>query len=326
MNWLHKRIRRGGSVTLAVAVAAGLLMLAAAAAAEDDDLNDLLSGVGEEYARAYLAPLTSAFGPNLNSALYSTAAIPHTRLTIGFGIKVMGAYMNEEDQTFRRVVSGVDLGDYDPDYAGRTGDVVMSGPSVIGSTETMGRIDGYENGILVFSQETIEGLVETRWVPLAAPEISVGGVAGLRATVRWVPSLSIGEAGDVELFGYGLQWSANTLLQTLPLDVMVGFFKQDVDIGTVITGEASSFFVAASKDFSMLTLYGGLGFESSDVTYAYTYTDETSGATEEISFDVESEQDSRVTFGATLDLPLKINLEAGLGDVTVYSAGLLFGF
>jgi hypothetical protein len=41
---------------------------------------------------------------------------------------------------------------------------------------------------------------------------------------------------------------------------------------------------------------------------------------------VDGRQESRFTIGLTLDILLDLNLEAGFGDMTTYSAGLMFGF
>jgi hypothetical protein len=210
------------------------------------------------------------------------------------------------------VIEDVDLGDYDAMYTGQTGDIVMSGPTVFGNDETPGTIAGYVNGVQVFSQDTIEGLIETRYSPMVVPQASVGGVAGLRATVRWLPEMDLGDVGKTKLFGYGLQFSPNGMMPTLPVDVMVGFFKQSVDVGTLIETDANSMFVAASKSWSLVTLYGGYAKEDSEMTIAYTYAAEGTG----VAF----------TVGATLNVLAKLNVEMGHGDVTTYTAGLLFGF
>ena len=43
---------------------------------------------------------------------------------------------------------------------------------------------------------------------MVVPQASVGGVAGLRATVRWLPEIDLADVGKTKLFGYGLQCSA----------------------------------------------------------------------------------------------------------------------
>ena len=56
---------------------AALAVLAALPAADAgaEDLEEILTEVGTDYARAYLAPFSYSIGPNLNSGVYNTAAI-----------------------------------------------------------------------------------------------------------------------------------------------------------------------------------------------------------------------------------------------------------
>jgi hypothetical protein len=309
----------------AALVLAALAMLSAATAttAKAEELEGLLEDVTGQYARAYLAPFTHSFGPNLNGGIFHTAAIPSSRLTIDFGVKVTATHLAEADQSFQTVMEDVDLSDYDNSFApGTTGDIVMSGPTIFGNDETPGTVTGYVNGVQVFSQDTIEGLIDTRYSPMVVPQASVGGVAGLRATVRWLPEMDLGDVGKTKLFGYGLQFSPNAFMPTLPIDVMVGFFRQSVDVGTLIETDANSMFIAASKSWPMVTVYGGYAKEDSEIDIAYTYA----GDDTNVAFTVDDTQESRLTVGATLNVLAKLNVEMGHGDVTTYTAGLLFGF
>jgi hypothetical protein len=149
----------------------------------------------------------------------------------------------------------------------------------------------------------------------------VGGIAGLKASLRWLPEVDLGDYGETRYLGYGLQWSASGFLPTLPVDVMVGFFTQEIDIGTVVDTEATSYYLAASKQFGLATLYGGVARESS--TMSVSYEEETTGAT--VDFETDGDNEARFTLGATLDVGAKLNAEIGLGNLTVVSAGLMFG-
>lgn len=300
-----------------------LLALGAVTTATAGDLQGEIEKVGETYARAYLAPFMYSFGPNLNSGIFHTAAIPKSRLTLDFGVKAMGTKLNDADKAFSVVINDVDLHDYDSSVvAGTMGDIVMSGPTIYGNDETEGSVAGYVDGMQVFSNATITGLVESSLAPMAVPQASLGGIAGLRVTVRYLPEIDAGDVGKVKLFGFGGSWSANSVMPTLPVDVIVGYFKQSFDVGTLVNAEATSMYVAASRSFSLLTLYGGYAKESSEMTIAYAPDDGSAG----VSFTVDDGQESRLTVGATLNVLAKLNVEMGHGDLTTYTAGLLFGF
>ena len=311
-----------------------LLAFGGQAFAADDDMNleELLQQVGEGYARGYLAPLSTGFGVNQNSALFSTAAIPGSHLTIDFGMKVMASKLSTDDKTFSTVTSvtlderyGINPGH--PAY-NQTGQLVMSGPTVFGDPDQTGSVTAYYAGLPVYQADGIEGLVDTDYLPLVMPQASLGGIMGLRATVRWLPDIELNEdIGKLTLWGFGLSASANYWLPTLPVDVSVGYFKQELDVGEYLQTDASSMYVACSKVFGAFTLYGALAKEESsiDISYDYTYDDDGTPTTEQIDFSMDGVQDKRFTLGATLNAPLRLNVEAGFGELTTYSAGLMFG-
>jgi len=293
----------------------------------EDDLEELLEDMGGSYAEGYLAPLVTGFGINQNSALYHTAHIPGSSLTISVGLKVMGTKLSDSDQTFS-VVETIELTSANvpdnPEAWGETGQVVFSGPTVFGSDEDGGRATFFYHGLPIYTEllDDLTGLVESEFVPLAMPQVTVGGIMGAEATFRWLPDIEVQEGVKVKLMGFGLAATANYWLPTLPVDVKVGFFKQSLDVGEYVETEANSLYIAASKDFSMLTVYGGLAKESSSMDVTYTNND--SG--DVISFSSDGVQENRMTIGATLNIGLKLNGEIGMGDLTSFSGGLMFGF
>ncbi len=300
--------------------AVALVVLGAGTAlAADESLEELLEQVGKEYATAYASPFIEAFGPNQNSAMYQGAHIPWGGLTFGVGLKVMASHLNEDDQTFQKTVSIDDLSEFDSSLSG-SGTAIFSGPTIFGDPDTPGVITLLPDaGGPPIAMESIGGLVDTRFVPLVTPEASIGGIYGLKGTLRFFPEMDLGDYGKTKYLGYGLQWSPNGLLLNFPVDVMVGFFKQELKVGTLIETTAKTYFLAASKEFGLITAYGGLAKEDSDMTVSYTNID--SG--DSISFDASAEQESRLTLGAKFAV---LNVEMGLGTLTTYSAGAMFGF
>lgn len=287
--------------------------------AQDDELIELLEQVGEEYARAYASPFIEAFGPNQNSAMYQGAHIPWGSLTFSVGLKVMATHLNEDDQNFQKTVEGVDLSDFDSNLSG-TGTVIFSGPTMFGDPDTDGTVTLLPDaGGPPIAIAGIPGLIDSRFVPLFAPEASVGGIFGLKGTLRYFPEYDMGDYGKTSYMGYGLQWSPNGLLTNFPVDVAVGFFDQNLDVGDFLESSANTMFIAASKNLGTITVYGGFAKEEADMTISYTNED--SGET--ISFDASSAQESRLTLGARFAM---INVEMAKGDLVTYSAGAMFGF
>lgn len=314
------------AIAVALMIAVWTLPLSAEESG-NDELTDLINDVGQFYAEGYLAPLTSGFGINQNSGLYHTAEIPVAGFKFGFAIKGMASMLGDDDKTFR-VSRRVTLSDYaDPGDYGNVFDmddegiIVLEGPTVFGAEGEAGTMTGYLYGIPVFEEAGIESLVDFDYVPLITPEISAG-TAGFRGTLRWVPDVDAGDVGKISYMGFGVAYTANALIPTLPVDVMVGFFKQSLDVGDVVSTSASSMYVAVSKDFNMLTVYGGLAKESSDMDVSYEM-DDGSGT---IAFSLDGVQEGRATIGTTLNLGLKLNAEINMGNMTTYAGGLVIGF
>jgi hypothetical protein len=308
-----------------------LLALPAVATSQDSDLSELLQQVGPEYAEAYISPFIHAHGANQNAALYHTADWGGTGLNVSIGLKFMATHLNADDQTFRKVINDVPLAPFLPEdhpNVDDVGHVVLEGPTVFGDTEKLGKGTFYVDGIPVAEVEGIPGLVETRWVPLFAPQLTVGRFYGLSGTLRWFPEINISDYGKTKFLGWGLTWGVNTVAPTLPVDIAVGYFHQNLDVGTILKTEASSLFAAVSKSTTMVTVYGGLAKESSKMDVAYTFQgiDEIPDSTTEVAFSVDGRQDWRFTLGATLMVLGGLNVEISHGDLTTYSAGLLVGF
>jgi len=319
----------------ALAVLVVLAVVGPVPGAQADSLQELIEQVGTDYAEAYTSPFIQAFGPNQNTNLFATANIPFGNLTIGFGVKVMGTYLNESDQTFQKVVDIPDLGDIDPSLAGQSGTAVMSGPTIFGDTETDGQIDLYANGVLVGTFDGIPGFWNSRWAPLATPEVFVGGLFGFKATLRYFPPVGLGDLGKTSYVGYGLQWSASSVWKDPPVDLMIGFFLTSLDVentqnlgqDNLIDSSADSYFLGASKSWAIFTLYGGFALESSDMTVTYYYQDPDYPTLDSnVNFSVEGNQSSRFTLGVDVDVLVHVNLEAGFGDLSTYSAGVMFVF
>jgi len=294
------------------------------------DLNDLIMQVNQEYAEAYLAPLVTAYGINQNSGLYTTASIPKVRITIAFGLKITATKISDDRRSFRKTIDvtlderyGIVPGN--PAY-GQTGRIIMEGPTIFGDDEDPGYIQIDPDNLPAYNpQPTITGMTDTPYVPMIVPEVSVGGIAGLRATVRWFPSVSQPGVPKVKFLGYGLQYCVTNHLPDFPVDVLAGFFHTNLAMDGVLDASSNSYFVAASKSAAVLTVYGGFAVENSTMDIDYTFRPEL-GAPVAVSFSEKSEQKARATIGAGVNLGLKLSLEASIGKMTNYTAGVMFGF
>ncbi len=295
------------------------------------DFDEAIEQIGMAYAKEYTRPLIDAFGINQNSALFTTASVPASKIQFSFGLKMMNTQLKDSDQEFDVYQNvtldesyGVNEGD---DGYGESGVIWMHGPTVFGDTAEPGELVAIYGSAPVASEQTVAGVIETKNIPMVIPEFTIGGVAGLRGVFRFLPEIDGGDIGKIGYSGFGVQYGVNNLFASiLPVDIMVGFFKQNLTIGDSADAEATSYHVAASREFGPLTGYAGYAYESSSVDISYTMIDPEDKSETQVNFAADGVQTSRTTFGATLSFLLKLNAEVSFGERTNYSAGLLFGF
>ena len=86
------------------------------------------------------------------------------------------------------------------------------------------------------------------------------------------------------------------------------------------------FALQASKEFSVLVLYGGVQYEKSTLTISFTSTDPTA-TSPNVNVDLEGSNVVRGTIGAGLNLGVvKLFADANFGAITSFSGGIGFGF
>ena len=105
-------------------------------------------------------------------------------------------------------------------------------------------------------------------------------------------------------------------------------------MGTVFETKATAFGINASKQFGFaflnVTPYAGFMFESSTMTINYAYSTIGPGnttITDNISFELEGENTTRLTVGLSIRLlVLNINADYNFGKNNSATAGLFFAF
>ncbi|MFQ5605171.1 MAG: DUF6588 family protein [bacterium] len=235
----------------------------------------------------YLRPLGNGFGADLNNGWFNTA---RTHKFLGFDITVSAntAIAPTSDETFD--ISSLGLKNMRPLDAGNT-----ITPTIVGSED-----DGPEVEIFIEAlgqQMVVDTLklppgIGFRYVPSPMIQASVGLFANTDVILRFFPEVEFEkDIGSLRMFGVGVkhdltQWLPGGGLLPFDLSVAAGvttfqaqanldvppdpnlpqtgdgkYDNQEVEV------EAKSFNlnVLISKKFAILTLFGGVGIESSTV-------------------------------------------------------------
>lgn len=188
--------------------------------AQIKDVASMLSGASgdaQKLFQAYLKPYANAFGADLNGGWYNTAK---THKLGGFDLtfSVSASFVPSSDKT------------YDASKLGLTG-AVSNGTiaqTVAGEKKTGPTIAYYQsyNGtnVKISQYNTPKG---TGWGIIPSPmlQLGIGLIKSTDITVRYLPSMSVGDLGSAQMWGIGLKHS---IKQYIPGIKMAPFFHLSV--------------------------------------------------------------------------------------------------
>jgi hypothetical protein len=324
--------------------------------AQNSELEQTLAKITGDASQAYVAPITSAFGANLNSGwIHSAPKATKFSFDLEIGFVGMATLFGSENQTFASSgkfrfnsaqaeqlipsnITGPLRTQIKNEILNTDFTVSISGPTIIGK-----KTDSIK---VVFPGATIQGqtlgsktivlpvtgyLNELSALPLAVPQISFGTIFGTQIAVRYLPEFEISkDLGKFKYSGFGIQHNPTMWLPfSLPVNVSLGYFTQSLEVGKVFKTSASMFGVFASRRFGPGALniepYAGLSFESSsiDVQYDVVYDTPTGPRPNTIKYTLKGENSSRITVGATLKLLLLgISVDYSLAKYNTLSVAL----
>lgn len=273
-----------------------------------NDLEGTLSNLSSTVGEAYVAPVISAFGSNLNSGWVSK--LPGSTI-LGFHLDLkviaMGSFFSDDVKRFSAtngfyfsedqvelILQESGYTSSHPAYASLKQELLeeefnveFSGPTIIGSDKEYLKIkfpgktiqsgnqqytvDPYELEL----QEVKGFLNNLKIFPTAAAQLTVGTVAGTNVAIRYFPSIEIEDLGKFSFWGLGAIHNPSVWFPNpLPLDIGIGYFYQKLEVGDIFESSATQFGLYAGKTFGFvvsITPYAGVTFESSKTTVKYDY-------------------------------------------------------
>src|SRR5262245_45112936 len=272
-------------------------------------LEDNLSAYPDDTAEGYLKPLQTSFGQGLNSNLFTSAALPLVGFHARFEIKAMSMFYDSGDETFTAKTGG----DFTPSQT-------VEAPTAVGSTEAV-VVDGDGGTQFVFP-----GGFDMTSLTIGVPQITVSGL-GTEAMFRWVGfDSSVEDIGKVTLFGLGLRHSISKYLSSPPLDLAAGIYYHDFNVESdLVDLKTWSFGVQGSKSFGMVTPYGGIAYDTVQMTSKYT--SKSGPQEEEVTLDLKTENSVHLSAGGALALGFfHTNLGLDWAKHFGLNAGVSFGF
>jgi hypothetical protein len=244
-----------------------------------DDVNDLLNESiddSKKLIHAYVSPLMNSLSSGLNQGWYNTAKthkIAGVDLTIT--VNAMGIPSNQLTYNPSKLgLQRVSLDNSSPGYP--------NAPTVFGKEQTpkyifdKGGVDEPFDGPPGID---LKGNIGMNRIPVPMAHLGIGLPKGTDLKIRFVPAISIGDGGEIKMFGVGVmhdvkQWIPG--IKRLPFDLsgFVGYSKlslsyafDDADASAGENNQRGEFNVNAttiqgviSKKISVITFYGGVGY------------------------------------------------------------------
>ncbi len=309
-----------------------ILGLFCSASVKAQSLGETLSSLSSSVGVAYVKPVISAFGSNLNSGWVSQ--VP-SATTLGFHLDLkiiaMGSFFSSNVKNFgaqggfyfsgSQVDQILQNSNLTPATMGQANysdlrqamiskqfSVTFSGPTIIGKkndylkiifpaqtvTSTNG-LNSYTVQQYAVNIPQVYGyLDELAGFPTAAAQLTVGTVFGTNVAIRYFPDVNIQNMGKFSFFGAGFIHNIGVWFPNpIPLDLGVGFFTQRMKVGDIFETNATQAGLYVSKTF---------GFIISITPYAGVTT-ETSKTT--VSYNYQSNQ----TINGVRVPPVKISFD-----------------
>lgn len=286
--------------------------------------------------KGYLTPFARAFGSSLNSGWYNTAKV-HSIGRPDITISINTVFVPTSDQTY--------------DLAGlqalQPNNGATTAPSVMGAA-TPGP-DLYLKASPSTKVLTAPQGLGVSFLPMPTAQLGIGLPLNTDLIVRFVPSIGLGDAGSVGLWGIGIKHSIKQWIpgiNDLPFDLSALFGYTNFNLNASVDAannpdqkfqmntSAYTFAVLISKKISILTVYGGLGFDgsSTNVKMLGTYNVQsgpaggpyvTKSIKDPVDVTLDGANSPKITAGFRLKLAiLTLHADYTLSSYSVVSAGL----
>lgn len=284
-----------------------LFMLFVLPAKAQNQFEDAIEQLESETVTGYLQPFLNGFGANLNSGFSGSAKLEN-KLVIRLEAVGMATLIGTSEETFN-ATPPAPFAQQTVETATIFGDqgATVSGPEGVQYK--------FQNGVF-----------DLDYFPLAVPQLTLGNYYHSQLQVRFFGYTGQEDVPDIQLLGFGIRHGLNQYFEELPLDLAAGLFYQQLEIGDIMKSTAYSITGMASKEFGVLSIYGGAQYEKTqlDLTYTRSGSADTDNAEVDLSFDADNTV--RAFAGLNLDLRyIHLRADMNIGSVSVLSISLGFG-
>jgi len=282
------------------------LAICAAGSLAQTDVENAINQLDAVNVRGYIQPLADLYGADISAGSFRSAYIPRDGISVHLDLLGMVSQVTDGEKTYTVQLP--------PGYTQKT----AVQPTIFGPAATVVKDPSG------FQYKGSDGMIDASYFPHGVAQLTIGSFDGTEAFGRLfiTPALGTNKLPKTTLYGGGVRHSISQYLGDPPLDIAAGFSYNRMTIGDLITINAVTIGAQASKNWSILGVYGGLAWEKNSLTLNYTPT--ASGVA--TSIDIDGANTFCATGGVTLSLGfLRLFADANLGSVTTFSGGIGFG-
>jgi hypothetical protein len=230
---------------------------------------------------AYASPFMKSVSVGLNHGWYNTAKT-HKIAGVDLTITVNALKIPDDQLLYDPSKLGLTQIELDPASPGYPTAPTMLGPDVTPTFRDKDNPSNYFDGPPGLD---LEGNVPGGRMPVPMAHLGFGLPKGTDLKLRFTPSVNLGDENSFKLFGIGVmhdikQWIPGIKLMPFDLSAFVAFTKleattqldadnpQNADQKGVFTIKSTTIQGVISKKISVVTFYGGLGYNIAKSTLA----------------------------------------------------------
>ena len=242
-----------------------------------DDLEQFMNESmddGRKLISAYISPFMNSLSLGLNQGWYNTAQ-PHKIAGVDLTLTASAMTIPRSDLFFDATkldLQVVELDNASPDYPYAS---TVLGPDRQPTFRYTDDQTGFSETWVGPGGIDLEGQVGRNMVPVPMANLGIGLPKGTDLKLRFTPTIDLGDDSSLKIIGFGVmhdvkQWIPGIKLLPLDISAFVGYTKlklesyfdrqNNPDQRGLFEVNATTVQGLISKKFSVLTLYGGLGY------------------------------------------------------------------
>jgi len=339
-----------------------LVFLLASPKANSQSISETLSNLSSDAVLKYSEPVIGAFGSSMNSGWFT--GLPSATNGIHGKIRFVGvgSFFSDDNRRFSYVgnlnlTSGqVDeillSSGYDPstivDYESikneilsKEWQVTFEGPTIIGNfNEYLNvqfpgtEIQGYTIEDYTLELTDVKGYLNNIDImPSPALQLDIGSLIGTGISFRYFRGINLQDLGIVNIWGAGIIHNLNYWFDDeLPIQLGLGYYFQNFNVGDIFTNKASQFGIFLSKRIGgriSIEPYAGLTYETSRSQIDYKYEFDSPAGQQQLNLHIDYTGDNSVNLalGTSINLSIFVlNFDYKFGGTNTGTAGIGFGF